>query len=77
MMPESTSPMPPLAMPGLPVGDDRHRVRPGVAITVRAPFRTTTPCSRSRTGARVATRSACTSAVVIAEEARHLARDAA
>ena len=45
-MPASTSPMPPLAMPGLPVGTIATRPS-GSAITVRAPFSTvTTPCSR-------------------------------
>ena len=39
--PASTSPVPPVAMPGLPVGMTQ-RAPSGLATTVRAPFRTTT-----------------------------------
>src|SRR4029077_16075830 len=63
MMPESTSPMPPLAMPGFPVGEIATAPS-GAAITVGPPFKTvTTPCSAANRRA-IATRSSCTSRVV-------------
>ena len=39
-MPVSTSPVPPVAMPGLPVGL-MNTCSSGVAMTVRCPLRTT------------------------------------
>ena len=46
-MPASTSPLPPLAMPGFPVGFTAQRPS-GAAMTVAAPFSTTTaPVSRA------------------------------
>ena len=71
-MPVRMSPLPPVPIAGVPVGLIHTRPS-GNAITVRWPFSTSvTPCSVAKARA-TPTRSACTSAVVLPGEPRHLA----
>ena len=60
-MPASTSPLPPRAKPGLPVGFTAHRPS-GAAMTVRAPFSTTTASHAFAKRRAVPSRSALMSA---------------
>jgi hypothetical protein len=71
-MPVSTSPMPALAMPGLP--DALTHQRPsGDAITVPLPFSATHALNRAATRFAAAIRSDCTSATVASRSRAHSA----
>jgi len=62
MTPERTSPVPPVAMPGLPVGLTQAAPS-GRAMTVRCPLSTTTAPDSTAKARAVSSRRRCTSLV--------------
>ena len=72
-MPVSTSPVPPVAIPGLPVG--LMAMSPdGLAITVRCPLSTTCTWWVAANSPAISTRLACTSSIERPSNCGHLAR---
>ena len=72
-IPVSTSPVPPVAMPGFPV-ELMHALPSGAATTVCCPFRITIAFQSAAAFSATSTRRACTSFAVAASQSRHFAR---